>query len=65
MRAKQTQFITDDKGNKLSAVLPIKQYEQLLAELEEVEDIKLYDAVKKRNEPIISFDTYLKQRAKK
>ncbi len=46
-----TTFITDNKGRKISAVLPIKKYEQLLEELEELEDIKAYDkAMKKKLE---------------
>lgn len=37
------QYITDNNGNKLSVVLPIKEYERLIADSEELEDIRLYD----------------------
>jgi hypothetical protein len=57
----QTTFITDIKGNKLSAVLPIKEYVKLLEKAEELEDIRLYDEVKTRKEKSTSFDEFVKQ----
>jgi hypothetical protein len=45
------QYITDKEGNKISVVLPIREFESLLEELEEMVDIKLYDEVKGLNEP--------------
>ncbi len=35
------QYITDDKGKKLSVVLSIKEYKKMVEELEELEDIRL------------------------
>jgi len=43
----KTQFVTDDSGNKLAIILPIKEYEKMVADLEELEDIRLYDEAKK------------------
>lgn len=43
----KTQFVTDDNGNKLAVILPIKEYNKILNDLEELEDIKLYDEAKK------------------
>ena len=61
-----TTFITDKKGKKLSAVLPIKKYLQLLEELEELEDIRMYDAVKAGKEKSIPFEEFVKKhKAKK
>lgn len=37
------QYITDNKGKKLSVVLSIKDYQKIMEELEELEDIRLYD----------------------
>jgi hypothetical protein len=48
------QFITDNTGKKISAVLPMKEFKTLLEELEELEDIRLYDESKKDNEPAIT-----------
>jgi PHD/YefM family antitoxin component YafN of YafNO toxin-antitoxin module len=61
----EPQFITDKKGKKLSVVISVTEYKKMLEELEELEDIRLYDAVKAKNEKSISFSQYLQQRRKK
>lgn len=43
------QYITDNKGNKISVILPIKEYQKIIEELEEQEDIRLYDEAKKND----------------
>lgn len=48
------QYITDNTGKKISAILSMKEFKIILEELEELEDIKLYDESKKDNEPAIS-----------
>ncbi len=58
-------FVTDAKGKRIAVLLPIKDYNQMLSELEELEDIRLYDEVKSRKEKSIPFEQYLKQRKKK
>ncbi|MGF1637182.1 MAG: hypothetical protein ACFCUU_08925 [Cyclobacteriaceae bacterium] len=50
------QYITDDKGKKISVVLPMKDFDAIMEELETLEDIRLYDAAKKSNEPSIPID---------
>lgn len=57
----ETTFITDTKGNRLSAVLPIKKYIKLLEDAEELVDVRLYDAVKARKEKSTSFNEFAKQ----
>ena len=47
-------FITDKTGKKISAVLPMKEFNTILEELEELADIKLYDESKNDNEPSVS-----------
>lgn len=42
------QFITDKEGKPVSVILPMNEFNSLLEELEELDDIKLYDAAKKR-----------------
>ena len=54
------QFITNDKGEKISVILPIRQYLKMLEKIEESEDVKLYDEVKAKNEKRISLDDYIK-----
>lgn len=50
----KTQFVTDDHGKKLAVILPIKEYNKMVEDVEELEDIKLYDAAKKRKQEFIS-----------
>jgi len=55
------QYITDAKGNKISVVLPIQYFNAIMEELEELEDVKLYDKAKKSNEPSIPIDEAFKK----
>ena len=50
------QYITDDKGKKLSVILPLKTYQKILEDLEELEDIRLYDESMAGKEPSIPID---------
>lgn len=59
------QFITDNKGRKISVVLPLSDYKKMQEELEELEDIRVYDEVKARKEERISFNDYLVQRKRR
>ena len=54
MLAIHPQYITDNTGKKISAVIPMKEFKTLLEELEELEDISLYDESKNDNEPAIA-----------
>lgn len=49
----KTQFVTDDHGNKLAVILPINEYNKMMDDLDELEDIKLYDAAKKGKQEFI------------
>ena len=62
---KAPQYITDKKGKKLSVVISITQYKQILENLEELDDIRLYDAVKAKKEKSTPFNQYLQHRSKK
>ena len=58
------QYIEDDKGKKVAIILPIAEYKKMLEKLEELEDIRLYDEVKAKNEVADSFEEYLAKRKK-
>jgi hypothetical protein len=60
-----TNFITDSAGKKISVVLPIKQYEQLLEDLEELDDIRAYDKAKAKKEKPIPLRDAIRQRRKR
>lgn len=62
----KTQFVTDDHGKKLAVILPIEDYEKMVEELEDLEDIRLYDEAKKEDDgERIPFSEYLKKRKAK
>ena len=47
-------YITDENGKKVSVILSINEYNQLLTELDELEDLKLFDAAKESDSICIS-----------
>jgi PHD/YefM family antitoxin component YafN of YafNO toxin-antitoxin module len=54
------QYIKDSKGNHSMVILPVKEFNTLMEELEELEDIRLYDEAKKSNEPSIPINDAFK-----
>jgi PHD/YefM family antitoxin component YafN of YafNO toxin-antitoxin module len=55
------QYIKDAEGNKSLVVLSAKEFDALMEELEELEDIKLFDETKKEDTgERIMFSEYLK-----
>jgi PHD/YefM family antitoxin component YafN of YafNO toxin-antitoxin module len=60
------QYIKDANGKKSLVILPAKEFDIIMEELEELEDIKLYDKAKKEDTgERILFSDYLKSRKKK
>ncbi len=55
-------YITDEQGKRVSVIVPIQEWQQLLDDLDELDDIRQYDEVKARNEPTISVADYRKKR---
>src|SRR5690554_6845972 len=49
------QFVTDPDGKRVGVLLDIGEYERILAELEELESIRAYDAVKSAGDEAIPF----------
>ena len=65
MIAVKPQYITDHAGNKIAVVLSLKDFNAIMEELEELEDIKLYDEAKKNDDgERILFSDYLQKRKK-
>lgn len=65
MTAIHPQYITDTAGQKL-VVLPIQEFDAMIEELEELEDIKMYDNAKKEDDgERVLFSDYLKNRKAK
>ena len=61
MHPVKERFIVDETGNKLGVILSINDYEKLLAELEEQEEIRAYDKAKSMNDELIPFETAIKE----
>jgi hypothetical protein len=58
-------FITDSNGKKIFAVLPIKQCQHLLEELEKLDDVRAYNKAMARKEKPISLRDAIKERRKR
>ena len=43
------QYINDINGKKSMVILPVKEFEIIMEELEDLEDIRLYDEAKKND----------------
>ena len=54
------QYIKDTAGKQL-VILSAKQFKTIMEELEDLEDIKRYDAAKKRKQSFVDADTAFKQ----
>jgi len=49
-------FITDRAGKKISVILPIKDFEAMMDQLDDIEDVRSYDAAKMSKESSIPID---------
>ena len=56
-------FLVDGSGNRISVVLDIPQYKQILKDLEELESIRAFDEAKSSNDEAVPFDEALKEAA--
>ena len=53
---KPTRFLTNKKGETVAVIIEIEEYNKILAELEDLEDIRAYDEAKASGETPIPFD---------
>jgi hypothetical protein len=54
-----TTFVTDAKGKRISAIVPIRKYEELLSDAEELEDIRAYDKAMHRKQEFVPLEEAL------
>ncbi len=54
------QYIKDTAGKKL-VIIPAKQFNSIMEELEDLDDIKRYDAAKKKKQIFVDAETVFKQ----
>ena len=51
-----TRFLTNENGEKIAVIIEIQEYEKILEELEELEDIRAYDEAEASGETPVPFD---------
>jgi PHD/YefM family antitoxin component YafN of YafNO toxin-antitoxin module len=51
-----TQFLINEKGEKIAVVISIAEYEKIREELEDLEDIRAFDAAEASGETSVPFD---------
>jgi hypothetical protein len=56
MNTHEERYVVDKHGNRLGVVLDVKEYETLLAEVEELESIRAFDQAKASGETPIPFE---------
>jgi len=65
MGALGQQFTEDKQGNRIAVLMPIEQYNKLLEQLEDIDDIRAYNAAKTEDDEIIPFDQAVNEIGKK
>jgi PHD/YefM family antitoxin component YafN of YafNO toxin-antitoxin module len=50
----KTQFVTDEKGKKVAVLVPLKDYQKMIEEVDELNCIKAYDRIKEGKEEYLS-----------
>ena len=55
------EFVVDGRDNRKAVLLSIEEWEKVVDELEELEDMRLYDAVKKQAGEAIPFEQAVKE----
>jgi PHD/YefM family antitoxin component YafN of YafNO toxin-antitoxin module len=58
---KPKKVILDSKGKPSEVVMSIKDYNAMLAEIEELESIRAFDKAKKANDDVIPFEDAVKE----
>ncbi len=61
MEASGLQYVEDSMGHRIAVIMPIDDYNNMMEQLEELEDIKAYDAAKASGEKAVPFDQATKE----
>jgi len=61
MIALHPEYIVDTSEHKKVVVLPYNEWEMLLTDIEELEDIRAFDAAKSDNDAVIPFEQAVKE----
>ena len=55
------EFVIDGKAHKKAVIVPFYEWQHLMEELAELEDIRAYDHAKARQEPAMPFEMAVQQ----
>ena len=61
MGAVRQQFIEDSQGKRIAVLMPIDQYNKMLGQLEDIDDIRAYDTAKAEEDEVIPFDQAVRE----
>jgi hypothetical protein len=61
----KTKFITDNKGKKVEVIISIEDYQKIIEQLEDVNDVRAYDKAKASKEVSVPIDEAFKMIEKK
>ena len=61
MTSVSEKYLVDENGERVEVLLPIEEYRKILAELEELESIRAYDAAKASHDEAIPFDQAVRE----
>ena len=61
MTSLHPEFLLDDENRKKAVVIPIAEWDQILEELEELEDIRAYDQAKAEPSAPIQFEQAMRE----
>jgi PHD/YefM family antitoxin component YafN of YafNO toxin-antitoxin module len=53
---KERQYVVNERGEKVAVVISIEEYEKILEELEDLEDVRAYDEAMALGETPVPFD---------
>ncbi|MEO6977794.1 MAG: hypothetical protein ABI113_05420 [Mucilaginibacter sp.] len=56
------QYLTDSQGNNISVIIPFAEYEQIIKQLDELDDIRLHVNTHAGKRPSIPLDEFVRQR---
>ncbi len=54
-------WVVDDSGKRVAVVIDLETYQRLLADLEELEAVRAFDAAKASREPALPFEEVVRK----
>ncbi len=61
MKTLHPEYVIDENKSKKAVLIPFKEWQKILEEIEELEDIRIYDKAKSKKLEFISLDKVVDQ----